>query len=128
MIYWFVDLIFRSSAVCMFLYVVHVCASIDWSITKYRPYSIIHSILYIHTALKSIIHTDKDKTLTHSFVPYHQISSIRIPLPLPLHPRPSVRPYYQTCLHSPTHRPSLTETNSSVGIHTSARIAEDASS
>tara|TARA_B110000090_G_C13315931_1_gene421529 strand:- start:402 stop:848 length:447 start_codon:yes stop_codon:yes gene_type:complete len=37
----------------LFLYVVHVCADVDWSITKHRPCCAIHPILYLHTTQAS---------------------------------------------------------------------------
>ena len=47
------------------MFCVHVCSNVDWSIKKHKPCSIIHPILYIHTAQGIIL----IKTL-------HSISSI----------------------------------------------------
>ena len=41
----------------IFLYVDHVCATVDWRITKHRPCTTIHPILFIHTTSIILIKT-----------------------------------------------------------------------
>ena len=50
----------------MFIFIVHVCANIDWYITNRRPCSTIHPIFFIHTTLISIHHANKDTSFYNS--------------------------------------------------------------